>query len=127
MVAGMIRVYVYEKCSTCRKALKWLGDRGIDHEVVAIRETPPTEEELAAMLGHLGGALRKLFNTSGMDYRAQGLKDRLPGMAQEEAFALLRSNGMLVKRPFLIGGDLGLVGFREAQWQEALGGGGRRA
>ena len=117
----MIRVYVYDKCSTCRNAVKWLEERGIEHETRPIRETPPSERELRTMLGHLGGELRKLFNTSGMDYRAMGLKDQLPDLSEKEAFALLRGNGILVKRPFLLGEGVGLVGFREKQWDEALG------
>ncbi len=116
-----MRVYVYDKCSTCRKALDWLEQRGIEAEVRPIRKTPPTRKELEAMLGHHDGELRRLFNTSGMDYRAMGLKDRIPAMSKAEAFELLRGNGMLVKRPFLLGDGFGLVGFREKEWEAALG------
>lgn len=116
----MIRVYSYAKCSTCRKALQWLQSRGVEHEVLAIKETPPNDADLAAMLEAKGGELKKLFNTSGMDYRAAGLKDKLPTLSTEEAFALLQSNGMLVKRPFLVGDGRGLTGFREKEWEAAF-------
>ncbi len=117
----MPTIYVYQKCSTCRDALKWLAQKGIACEVKAIRETPPTPVELKVALTALGGDLRKIFNTSGMDYRELGMKDRLPGMTGAEAFDLLSKNGNLVKRPFFIDGTKVLVGFKEAQWKEALG------
>ncbi len=116
----MLTVYGYQKCSTCRDALKWLTSRGIAHEVKAIRETPPTVAELKAMLEATGGEIRKIFNTSGMDYRAMGLKDRLPAMGEEEAFALLQGNGNLVKRPFVIGDGKALVGFKETEWEKVF-------
>lgn len=118
----MIRVYAYDKCSTCRNALKWLEGQGIKHEVLAIKETPPSDADLSAMLESKEGELKKLFNTSGMDYRAMDLKDKIPTLSQAEAFALLQSNGMLVKRPFLIGDGHALLGFREKEWVEAFGG-----
>lgn len=117
----MLTVYAYQKCSTCRDALKWLGARGIAHEVKAIRETPPTTGELKIMLAAQGGDMRKLFNTSGVDYRELGLKDQLPAMIKAEAFALLAKNGNLVKRPFVVGDSKALVGFKEADWQAVLG------
>ena len=117
----MITIYCYEKCSTCRDALKWLNVRGIAHHVKAIRETPPSAAELGNALKFYGGDLRKIFNTSGMDYRALGLKDQLPTMTESQAFALLGSNGNLVKRPFLIGDGKVRVGFKAAEWQQALG------
>lgn len=117
----MITIYCYEKCSTCRDALKWLTSRGIAHQVKAIRETPPSAAELGMAFKSYGGDLRKIFNTSGMDYRALGLKDQLPKITEAQAFALLGSNGNLVKRPFLIGAGKVLVGFKEAEWQQALG------
>ena len=112
-----IRVYAYSGCDTCRKALRFLASRGIEVEVLAIRETPPTPEELRRMLEHLGGDLRRLFNTSGQDYRSLGLSERLPGMSVDDALGLLAANGNLVKRPFLLGPDIGLVGFREEEWK----------
>ncbi|MGL4399506.1 MAG: arsenate reductase family protein [Luteolibacter sp.] len=116
----MFKVYVYQKCSTCQKALKWLDQMGIAHEVKAIRETPPTPAELKVALGAVGGDLRKLFNTSGVDYRELGMKDKLSGMSEAEALGLLSKNGNLVKRPFVIEGRKALVGFREAEWRETL-------
>lgn len=116
----MISVYAYKGCDTCRKALKWLKERGIPHEVKAIRETPPTVVELRAALAACGGELRPMFNTSGGDYRELGLKDRLPAMTADEALELLAGNGNLVKRPFLIGAGRVLVGFKEDEWRRAL-------
>ena len=111
-----MKIYTYKNCSTCRKATKWLEARGLDFEELPIRETPPSKSELKTMLGHYDGELRRLFNTSGGDYRELDLKDRLPEMAQEEAFELLSNRGNLVKRPFLLGKNFGLVGFKEAEW-----------
>jgi arsenate reductase len=117
----MISVYAYKGCDTCRKALKWLNERGIPHEVKAIRETPPTVAELKAALASFGGDLRRLFNTSGGDYRELGLKDKLPGMTADEAVALLSQNGNLVKRPFVAGPGVALAGFKEDEWLRVLG------
>lgn len=117
----MISVYAYKGCDTCRKALKWLAGRGIPHEVKAIRETPPSVAELKAALAAFGGDLRPLFNTSGGDYRELGLKDKLPSMSADEAVALLSRNGNLVKRPFVIGKDVILAGFKPDEWSKALG------
>jgi arsenate reductase (glutaredoxin) len=116
----MLTVYAYKNCSTCRNALKWLAARGIPHEEKAIRETPPSVAELENALGSHGGDLRKLFNTSGLDYRSLDLKNRLPRMAEPEALALLHENGNLVKRPFVSGEHISLVGFKEAEWESAL-------
>jgi arsenate reductase len=117
----MLTIYVYQKCSTCRDALKWLDQHQIAHEVKAIRDTPPSPDELKMAFKALGGDLRKLFNTSGMDYRALGLKDQLPTMSEVAAIDLLSKNGNLVKRPFLIGDGKVLVGFKEPDWQKSLG------
>ncbi len=119
--SAMLTVYCYQKCSTCRDALRWLDGRSIAYQVKAIRETPPTHAELAAALKAAGGDLRKIFNTSGIDYRTLGLKDRLPAMSETAAFELLSKNGNLVKRPFLIGDGKVLVGFKEPEWGKALG------
>ena len=116
----MLKVYIYQKCSTCRDALKWLDARGIKHEVKAIRETPPIKAELKVALDAAHGDLRKIFNTSGMDYRALGLKDRLPNMSEKEALEMLSTHGNLVKRPFVIGDGKVLVGFKEPAWKSAL-------
>lgn len=117
----MISVYAYKNCDTCRKALKWLKEKGVPHEVKAIRETPPTAQELMVAVDAFGGDLRPLFNTSGGDYRELGLKDKLPTMTTKEAVALLSENGNLVKRPFVIGEGVVLTGFREGEWEEKLG------
>lgn len=117
----MLTVYTYAACDTCRRATKWLRAEGIAFDEKPIRETPPTGKELRAMLAKQGGELRRLFNTAGQDYRALGLKDKLPAMSEAEALALLAGNGNLVKRPFAISGEVGLVGFDEAVWAERLG------
>ena len=116
----MVRVYAYEKCGTCRNALKFLAAHGVKAEVIPIRERPPTKAELKRMLGLMSGELRRLFNTSGTDYKALGMKDRLPGMSEAEAMALLSQNGNLVKRPFLLTRDGGTVGFDEAVWKKLI-------
>ncbi len=123
--AGLV-VYTYSGCDTCRRAVKWLRAHEVAFVEKPIRETPPTVAELRAMLARLGGAtaLKKLFNTSGQDYRAQKIGDRLPGLSEADALALLAANGNLVKRPFALGagprGEVGLVGFKEPDWQAAL-------
>ncbi|MGH8021082.1 MAG: Spx/MgsR family RNA polymerase-binding regulatory protein [Opitutaceae bacterium] len=117
----MITVYTCENCDTCRRATKWLRARRIEFVEKPIRETPPSPRELRAMLAHQDSDLRRLFNTAGRDYRAAGLKEKLPHLSTAEALALLAANGRLVKRPFLLGPNAGLVGFDEAAWQEALG------
>lgn len=116
----MLTVYAYKSCDTCRKALKWLKDHGVPHEVKAIRETPPTAEELLMAVEAYKGDLRPLFNTSGGDYRELSLKDKLPTMSTREAVDLLSGNGNLVKRPFVIGDGVVLVGFKESEWKKAL-------
>ena len=119
----MLKVYHYAKCSTCRDALRWLQASDVKFSEHAIRETPPSVAELTAMLHARDGNLRRIFNTSGMDYRALGLAEKLPAMSMEKAFALLASNGMLVKRPFALDAKAGvfLTGFRKPEWEQALG------
>ncbi len=116
----MPTVYIHSKCSTCRDAVKWLDERGIAHRTKEIRETPPAPAELKTALKLLGGDIRKLFNTSGMDYRALGLKDRLPVMSEAQCIELLSHNGNLVKRPFVIGKGTALAGFKPEIWEKAL-------
>jgi arsenate reductase len=115
----MLKVYTYAKCDSCRKALKFLRDRNISFEEFAIRETPPTLSELEAMLKARGN-IRSLFNTSGADYKALGLSKRLSEISEAGALGLLAKNGNLIKRPFLTGDDVNLVGFNEVEWRAAF-------
>lgn len=110
----------YPPCTTCKKAKAWLDERGVTYEARNIKEENPTAEELKAWQEKSGLPLKKFFNTSGLAYKALGLKDRLPTMSEEEQYQLLASDGMLVKRPLVVGENFVLVGFREAQWQEQL-------
>ena len=110
----------YPKCSTCRKAQAWLDSRGISYELRDIKEHNPTIQELTEWHRRSALPLRRFFNTSGLQYRALGLKDRLPSMGEDEQLALLSSDGMLVKRPMLIAEDFVLVGFKEADWAAKL-------
>ncbi len=118
----MLKIYTYANCDTCRRATKWLRTQGLAFTEAAIRETPPSMAELRTMLAAQGGALRRLFNTSGRDYRAQGLGEKLSAMTETAALALLARNGNLVKRPFLLGPGTALVGFDEKTWAAALPG-----
>jgi len=111
-----MKIYSYKNCGTCKKALKYLQEKSIDANVLAIRETPPSVDELKFMLDQYDGNIKKLFNTSGQDYRAMGIKVKIDSMSTEEAFKLLSENGNLVKRPFVISGSKGLVGFKEDEW-----------
>lgn len=113
------RVYEYEKCSTCRQALKFLDARKIGYQRVPIVDQPPTMAELKAMLGYTGD-LRKLFNTSGVVYRELGVGEKLKTMSEAEALKLLASNGRLVKRPFVLLKGRGLLGFKEDEWKAAF-------
>lgn len=106
----------YPKCSTCKKAKAWLDEHKIGYEERHIVEQNPSAEELAAWLEKSDVPLKKLFNTSGMLYREMGLKDRLPDMPKERQIALLASNGMLVKRPLIVGERVVLAGFKEEAW-----------
>ena len=110
----------YPKCSTCKKAQNWLDAQGLTYTLRDIKTQNPTLEELRQWHAQSGLPLKRFFNTSGQQYRALALKDKLPAMTEEEQLALLATDGMLVKRPILLAGDQVLVGFREAQWAEAL-------
>ena len=110
----------YPKCSTCRKAQAWLDSRSIAYELRDIKEHNPTIQELTEWHRRSGLPLRRFFNTSGLQYKALGLKDRLPSMGEDEQLALLSSDGMLVKRPMLIAEAFVLVGFKEADWAAHL-------
>jgi arsenate reductase len=113
-----MKVYVYDKCDTCRKALKFLQERGLAFEKVAIRGTPPTVDELRTMLGIVG--MKRLFNTSGGDYKAMNMKERLPALSEADALSLLAANGNLVKRPFLLTQSGGTTGFVQAEWESLV-------
>ncbi|HTO05292.1 MAG TPA: arsenate reductase family protein [Opitutus sp.] len=116
-----MKIYTYSKCSTCRDAVKWLRESNVAFDERPIRETPPTRAELRRMLAEYGGEIRRLFNTSGVDYRAQKLAEKLPTLTETAALDLLATNGNLVKRPFLIGERVALVGFNPAVWADRLG------
>ena len=116
----MIKVYCYSKCSTCKKALKWLEEQGIAHEVIDIKADHPDEAALREYHAMSGLPLKRFFNTSGMQYREMELSKKLPEMSEDAQFALLATDGMLVKRPLLIGEDFVLTGFKEAEWAEKL-------
>ena len=110
----------YPKCSTCQKAKTWLQERGVAFDERDIKQDNPTEQELRAWHEKSGLPLKRFFNTSGLQYKALGLKDKLPAMTEDEQYALLATDGMLVKRPLLVGEDFVLVGFKEAEWQSCL-------
>ena len=110
----------YPKCSTCQKAKAWLQERGVAFDERDIKQDNPTEQELRAWHEKSGLPLKRFFNTSGLQYKALGLKDKLPAMTEDEQYALLATDGMLVKRPLVIADDAVLVGFREPAWEQAL-------
>ncbi len=110
----------YPKCTTCQKAKQFLESRGAQFQVRDIKTDNPTREELAQWWAVSGLPLKKFFNTSGLQYKALELKDKLPAMSEDEQLDLLASNGMLVKRPILVGDDFVLVGYKLEQWEAAL-------
>lgn len=116
----MLTVYAYSGCSTCKKATGWLEAHGIAFEEKAIRETPPNVGELRTMLAAVGGEVRKLCNTSGRDYRERKMGEQLAALPADEVLELLAANGNLVKRPFVLGEGVALVGFKEGEWAAAL-------
>lgn len=107
----------YARCTTCQKAKKWLDEKGMKYTERPIKEQNPTLEELKTWHRMSGLPLKKFFNTSGLLYKDMNLKERLPEMSEEEQYALLATDGMLVKRPMLIGEDFVLVGFKESDWE----------
>ena len=116
----MLEFICYPKCTTCQKAKKWLDDNGIEYELREIKTDNPTQDELALWHEKSGLPMKNFFNTSGLLYKSMELKDKLPGMSEEEMRSLLSTDGMLVKRPLLVGEDFVLVGFKEADWAEKL-------
>ena len=117
----MITVYCYSKCTTCKKALKWLDDRKIKYELKDIKTEHPDEKMLRELHRKSGLPLRRFFNTSGQLYRDMELSKKLPQMSEDEMFKLLASDGMMVKRPLLISVDAVMVGFREEEWSSLDG------
>lgn len=114
-----MKIYGYEKCGTCRKAWKWLDENSIEYEKSAIRDTPPTKKELESMLEAYEGNVKKLFNTSGQDYRNGAWKDKLSKLSRDEIIDALASNGNLIKRPFVVVDGVGRsVGFKPEVWEE---------
>ena len=116
----MLKFICYRKCTTCQKARKWLDENNVGYEVRNIKTENPALEELTAWYKMSGLPLRKFFNTSGLLYKSMELKTKLPAMTDEEMLALLATDGMLVKRPLVIGDDFVLVGFKEAEWEARL-------
>ena len=116
----MLKFICYPKCTTCQKAKKWLDDNKIEYEMRDIKLDKPTLEELTCWYKMSGSPLKRFFNTSGLLYKEQGLKDKLPGMTEDEMYALLATDGMLVKRPMLIADDFVLVGFKEPEWAKTV-------
>ena len=116
----MLKFICYPKCTTCQKAKKWLDANKIDYEIRDIKESNPTYEELSDWHKISGLPLKKFFNTSGLLYKSMNLKDKLPEMSEDEQLKLLATDGMLVKRPILVGDDFVLVGFSEKNWCEKM-------
>lgn len=116
----MIKLYSYKNCGTCKKAIKWLDEHNISYELFAIRQTPPSKEELNEMLKAYNGELKFLFNTSGLDYRNLNLKEKRLTMSADDQLDLLSSNGNLIKRPFLISEIKNMVGFKQLEWGELV-------
>jgi len=116
----LLKFICYPKCTTCQRAKKWLNDNKIKYEYRDIKEENPNLEELRTWYKMSGLPLKKFFNTSGLLYKSMELKDKLPAMSGEEQLKLLASDGMLVKRPLVIGNDFVLVGFKESEWSEKL-------
>jgi arsenate reductase len=113
-------IYVYSKCSTCQEAIRFLEQKKIAFTRKEITETPPSIKELQMMLKYANGNLKKLFNSSGQLYREMQMTEKLKEMPEKDALKLLSQHGMLVKRPFLLGEDFGLIGFKESEWSQKI-------
>lgn len=114
----MIHFVCYPKCTTCQKAKKWLDDNNIEYEIRDIKLEKPTLQELSEWHKQSGLPIKRFFNTSGLLYKSLDLKNKLPQMSENEMLSLLSSDGMLVKRPILVGEGFVLVGFKESEWKE---------
>lgn len=115
----MLTIYAYANCSTCRKAISHVKQLGVAYAEIPIREQPPTAAQLTKLLAAVGGDIRRLFNTSGLEYRTGGWSDRLADMSDADAIAALAANGNLCKRPMVLGPKTALVGFKPAEWTAA--------
>ena len=116
----MNKVYCYPRCTTCKKAIKWLEENGINYEYKHIVEETPSKEDIKKYYKESGLPLKRFFNTSGNVYKELNLKEKLKEMSEDEQFELLASNGMVLKRPLLVGKGFVLVGFKETEWIEKL-------
>ena len=116
----MLKVYCYSRCTTGKKALKWLEENGIGYELIDIKADHPDENTLREYYAMSGLPLKRFFNTSGIPYREMGLSKKLPEMSEEEQLALLATDGMLVKRPLVVGDGFVLTGFKTEEWEEKL-------
>jgi len=117
----MLKFICYPKCTTCQRAKKWLDDNKIDYELRDIKLDNPSLEELTEWYNKSGLPIKKFFNTSGLLYKSLDLKNKLPQMTEDEMLKLLATDGMLIKRPLLIGDDFVLVGFKEVEWTTNIG------
>ena len=115
-----VTILCYSKCSTCQKAEKWLKENGIEYNYRPIKEENPTAEEIADWIAKSGFPANKFFNTSGLLYKEQNIKDKIKISSEKELINILASNGMMVKRPILLSGNTVLIGFKEAEWNEKL-------
>ena len=118
----MLKVYCYSRCTTCKKALRWLDDRGVAYHLADIKTEHPDEETLRQLYKDSGLQLKRFWNTSGIPYREMELSKKLPEMSEDEQLALLATDGMLVKRPLVVGDGFVLTGFKEAEWLEKFSG-----
>ncbi len=116
----MLTVYCYSRCTTCKKALKWLDEKQIPYDLKDIKTENPDEQTLREYYAKSGLPLRRFFNTSGIPYREMGLSRKLPEMSEDEQLRLLSTDGMLVKRPLVAGEELVLTGFKESEWEDKL-------
>ena len=115
-----MKVYQYEKCESCKKAIRWLKEKGIEHKLFPIRIKTPSKKEFLQMIKSHDGQHKKLFNTSSKDYRDPHVKERIPNLSEDQIISLLQERGNLIKRPFLVGDHLALQGFKPDLWEEAF-------
>ncbi|MEM1415179.1 MAG: Spx/MgsR family RNA polymerase-binding regulatory protein [Myxococcota bacterium] len=121
MLTGKLKIWSYAKCGTCKKALAWLDAKGVEYTLVPIVDEPPSKRALNRLMKTSGLPLKRFFNTSGMSYRQGGFSEKLKTMTKAEALDALAADGKLIKRPLVDGGDVVLVGFKEAEYEAALG------